>query len=75
MYNLALRCMVLKSVKAGNLVAQNSWEGSLQEARMKLGSKGQAVSTWINSSYPFRANLLPLLLSLVEFPRRNQMIY
>lgn len=67
--------MVLKSVKAGNLVAQNSWEGSLQEARMKLGSKGQAVSTWINSSYPFRANLLPLLFGLGEFPRRNHMIY
>ena len=28
------------SAKAGNLVAQNSWKGPFQEARMKLGSKG-----------------------------------
>ena len=47
---------------------QLAW-ASLQEAEMKLGSRGQAVSTWINSSYSFGANLLPLLLNLREFPR------
>lgn len=34
--------MVLKSVKTGNIVVQNSKEGFLQKARIKLGSKGQA---------------------------------
>lgn len=66
--------MAPKPAKAGNLVAQNSREDSLQEPRMKLGSKAQAVSTWINSSCPFRVNLFPLLLNLREFHGRNEMI-
>lgn len=40
------------------------------EGKNTAGIQGSSVSTLTNSLYPVRVNLLPLPLSLREFPRR-----